>query len=255
MMRNLSILILTSVFVLAREKDNPPAACKDFYKRNKGPMGWKSQSKKMSFVGCLNVQCNECDIESCEYRDKYYLDYSKNEIPPHLYQETSIIKDKCRKLELQGEGHQISKINGYIPPFNYPGLAIKQSLHDLKFKYPKFKKACEFLIEKIEDHEKHDHYNWWMPCLSEKGYKENEAKCTGESRDIFANYEGNFRLFTEPTQAIIESLKKEDQDKHSKDWAKATIDQIENIKQMYIGVGYEWWLPCAMCQEHPSTKK
>lgn len=138
---------------------------------------------------------------------------------------------------------------GYIPPFNYPGLAIKQSLENMKLKYPRLKKIVENLIKKIEKHEENGYYHWWTPCLLEKGYKENEKKCTGKANEkaIFIDLEYLFFLYPNQTEAIIESLKKENQDKFSKEWAENTIKMIENISDRHIGVGNNWWLPCAMC--------
>ena len=71
----------------------------------------------------------------------------------------------------------------------------------------------EYLIQKIEEHEKNGYYHWWTPCLLEKGYKENMNKCKGNrnqnQKEIFSDLENLFFHIPNQTEAIIESLKKE----------------------------------------------
>ena len=188
------------------------------------------------------------------YRNEHLKKYSNYQEYKRIQtekQEVPILPPRIRKLELKGNGHQISKNSGYIPSFNYPGLAIKQSLENMKLKNPSFKKKVEYLIQKIEEHEKNGYYHWWTPCLLEKGYKENMNKCKGNrnqnQKEIFSDLENLFFHIPNQTEAIIESLKKENKDKFSIEWAEYTIKMIKNISHRYIGVGNNWWLPCAMC--------
>ena len=75
----------------------------------------------------------------------------------------------------------------------------------------------------------------------------NKCKGNRNQKEIFSDLEDFFSLFPNQIEAIIESLKKENQDKSSKEWAEDTIKIIENISDRSIGIGNNWWLPCAMC--------